>query len=361
MHGGGVEVVTVRTKLVVAAVALAAALVVPAVPAGALDVDELLDDPAMAHDPAVLRLVRLDRRVEALLRRSAVLEREVGRAALAYVDAAHRSDVADAAAAEAEAAVEERVRTAYQLGPGATLEALLSAETFPDLAAITEYTARTVELDERALCDAARAKVVADSARAFAEAELAAVALRLEELRRTLAEAQAHLDRAEGLAEEARLEHLAFEAEQRAIAEAAARATTWEDLRTLTYGEDQTPYLALLGPTGGRTCETPPGLVETGESFSGYASWYGWEFGGQSTAMGSVFDPRLFTAANRWLPMGTFLRVRNGERCAIVLVNDRGPYGRLERVIDLSMAAAQYLGVGVTWVDAEILVVAPPA
>jgi len=39
-----------------------------------------------------------------------------------------------------------------------------------------------------------------------------------------------------------------------------------------------------------------------------------------------------------------------------VLVNDRGPYGRLERVIDLSEAAAKYLGVGVSWVRAEILV-----
>ena len=39
------------------------------------------------------------------------------------------------------------------------------------------------------------------------------------------------------------------------------------------------PVLALLGPTGGRTCETPEGLAPTGEVFEGYASWYGWEFG----------------------------------------------------------------------------------
>ena len=90
--------------------------------------------------------------------------------------------------------------------------------------------------------------------------------------------------------------------------------------------------------------------------FDGYASWYGWEFGGQPTATGAIFDPRLFTAANRSLPFGTFLRVSYGGKCAIVLVNDRGPYGRLERVIDLSEAAAEYLGVGVSWVHAEILV-----
>ena len=39
-----------------------------------------------------------------------------------------------------------------------------------------------------------------------------------------------------------------------------------------------------------------------------------------------------------------------------MLVNDRGPYGNEERVIDLSEAAAKYLGVGVSYVHAEILV-----
>jgi rare lipoprotein A (peptidoglycan hydrolase) len=146
----------------------------------------------------------------------------------------------------------------------------------------------------------------------------------------------------------------AFEAQQRWVDEALARSGSW-DLGVIDYEQDQSHLLALLGPTGGRTCETPQGLVASGRTFSGYASWYGWEFGGQPTATGAIFDPRLFTAANRWLPFGTFLRVRHGDRCAIVLVNDRGPYGRLERVIDLSQAAAEFLGVGVSWVDAEIL------
>jgi rare lipoprotein A (peptidoglycan hydrolase) len=52
--------------------------------------------------------------------------------------------------------------------------------------------------------------------------------------------------------------------------------------------------------------------------------------------------------------------VSYGGSCAIVLVNDRGPYGRLERVIDLSEAAAKYLGVGVSWVRAEVLVPTSP-
>jgi rare lipoprotein A (peptidoglycan hydrolase) len=188
----------------------------------------------------------------------------------------------------------------------------------------------------------------------MAEASRVRLARRLDRLRSMLDVLQAKVDEATAIAEQAHLE-AEIEAQRRAVAEAVARAGSW-DLGVIDYGQDQSHLLALLGPTGGRTCETPAGLVESEQAFEGYASWYGWEFGGQPTATGAIFDPRLFTAANRWLPFGTFLRVHHGDRCAIVLINDRGPYGRLERVIDLSQAAAGYLGVGVSWVRAEILV-----
>lgn len=335
-------------------------LLAAALPAGADDLVGSSTDPALRNDPRIQRLAELERELDRLLARVEPLERRVGRAAVAYLEAARLADGASAAVAEAEARLAERIRTAYVMGPGATLEAFLGAETLADLETISEYTARTIALDERLLDELASAEVVAVAFRARAEAELAAVAPRLRALRAALAALHPKVERAIRLAEEARVEHEQLEEQRKALAEAAFRAETWEDLRTLSWREDQTPFLGLLGPTGGRTCETPPGLVETGERFSGYASWYGWEFGGQSTAMGAVFDPRLFTAANRWLPLGSYLRVRYGDRCAVVLVNDRGPYGRLERVIDLSQAAAQYLGVGVSWVEAEVLVVAPP-
>jgi len=332
--------------------ALAVALLAGALPARA--------DAGLADDPRIQRLERLERRADRLVARLDPLQREVGRAAIAFVEAARMAEAASAAVAEAEERLAERIRTAYELGPGAPLEAFLSAETLADLGAIGEYTARTVALDRRSLHELSRAEVVAVSLRAAAEAELAAVSPRLQALQTNLAALRRKLERAIRLAEEARVEHEQLEQQRAALEEAAMRAETLEDLRTLSWREDQIPFLALLGPTGGQTCDTPAGLVETGERFSGYASWYGWEFGGQPTAMGAIFDPRLFTAANRWLPLGSYLRVRNGDRCAIVLVNDRGPYGRLERVIDLSQAAAQYLGVGVSWVEAEVLVVAPP-
>ena len=50
-----------------------------------------------------------------------------------------------------------------------------------------------------------------------------------------------------------------------------------------------------------------------------------------------------------------FLRVHFDGKCAVVLVNDRGPY-KPGRVIDLSQAAGAYLGVGLNQVTADVLV-----
>ncbi len=222
------------------------------------------------------------------------------------------------------------------------------------MAMISEYASRTISVDDAALRETLIAQAVFQARRAQAEAARQAMAPRLDRLRSMLDVLRAKVDEATALAEQAHLE-AEIAAERERVAAAVTRAGSW-DLGVIDYGKDQSGLLALLGPTGGQTCDTPEGLIETGQSFDGYASWYGWEFGGQPTATGAIFDPRLFTAANRWLPFGTFLRVRYGDRCALVLVNDRGPYGRLERVIDLSQAAAQYLGVGVSWVHAEILV-----
>ena len=120
------------------------------------------------------------------------------------------------------------------------------------------------------------------------------------------------------------------------------------------YGDfPQAALLELLGPTGGRTCEIPPGLRDTGATVQGLATWYG---DPQGTAAGVPFDPTLFTAAHRTLPLGTFLRIHNGNRCAILLVNDRGPYGDYDRVIDVALSAGRYLGIGVSQVTAEVLV-----
>nr|WP_315870959.1 septal ring lytic transglycosylase RlpA family protein [Trichocoleus desertorum] len=77
----------------------------------------------------------------------------------------------------------------------------------------------------------------------------------------------------------------------------------------------------------------------------GWASWYGPGFNGNRSASGEIFNQNALTAAHRDLPFGTKVRVTNLDngRSVMVRINDRGPYAG-DRVIDLSAAAAQVLG-----------------
>jgi rare lipoprotein A len=79
----------------------------------------------------------------------------------------------------------------------------------------------------------------------------------------------------------------------------------------------------------------------------GRASWYGRLFQGHPTANGENFDMNDLTCAHRSLPMGSLVRVTNlsNNKTVVVRVNDRGPVPR-SRVIDLSYAAARFLGFG---------------
>jgi rare lipoprotein A len=72
------------------------------------------------------------------------------------------------------------------------------------------------------------------------------------------------------------------------------------------------------------------------------SSWYGPGFHGRLTANGERFDQNALTAAHKTLPFGTRLKVCF-KRCAVVRVNDRGPYIH-GRGIDLSKGAAIRIG-----------------
>lgn len=77
----------------------------------------------------------------------------------------------------------------------------------------------------------------------------------------------------------------------------------------------------------------------------GIASWYGPGFHGKKTSNGEIFNTYGMTAAHKFLPFNTNIRVtnlENGKSC-VVRVNDRGPFVD-DRIIDLSQAAAQQLG-----------------
>ena len=79
------------------------------------------------------------------------------------------------------------------------------------------------------------------------------------------------------------------------------------------------------------------------------ASWYGPGFQGRKTASGERFNTNEFTAAHRYLPFGTRVRVVNQStgRSVVVRINDRGPFLG-GRVIDLSRASAAAIGMGGT-------------
>jgi len=95
--------------------------------------------------------------------------------------------------------------------------------------------------------------------------------------------------------------------------------------------------------------------ASTGHTFSGMASYYGYE-AGRHTASGQRFNANGLTAAHRTLPFGTRVKVTHAGRSVVVTINDRGAFIR-GRVLDLSTGAARVVGLagrGVGRVVAEI-------
>jgi|GEM_PF-2935554 len=90
----------------------------------------------------------------------------------------------------------------------------------------------------------------------------------------------------------------------------------------------------------------------------GVASYYGKRFHNRKTASGEIFDMRELTAAHKYLPFGTQLKVtnlKNGKE-VWVRINDRLPQSS-KRVIDLSRGAAEALDMvrdGITKVRIEV-------
>jgi len=90
---------------------------------------------------------------------------------------------------------------------------------------------------------------------------------------------------------------------------------------------------------------TTPSTETGAHQLAGIASYYAEEFNGRNTANGEIFNMHAFTAAHRTLPFNTLVLVTNVETSlsVIVRINDRGPF-KDDRVIDLSLAAAQRIG-----------------
>jgi rare lipoprotein A len=107
---------------------------------------------------------------------------------------------------------------------------------------------------------------------------------------------------------------------------------------------------ALAGPKG-----AAPGSIQTG-----LAVYYADSLHGRKTASGAPYDKNALTAAHRSLPFGTVVEVTNLEnrRTVRVEINDRGPFGDGDRIIDLSRAAAEridMIGAGIVKVRVEVV------
>jgi rare lipoprotein A len=97
-----------------------------------------------------------------------------------------------------------------------------------------------------------------------------------------------------------------------------------------------------------------------GEVQVGLATWYGGALAGHPTANGERFDPSQMTAAHRHLEFGTWVEVTRLDtgQSVRVRINDRGPFGNEDRIIDLSRGAAEKIGLvrtGVTKVQVRIV------
>jgi len=91
----------------------------------------------------------------------------------------------------------------------------------------------------------------------------------------------------------------------------------------------------------------------------GKATWYGKALHGNLTASGERFDMNGLTAAHKWLPLGTYVKVTNyrNKKSVILKINDRIPETS-SPIIDVTRKAAELLGFrkrGVTLVKIEIL------
>ena len=97
--------------------------------------------------------------------------------------------------------------------------------------------------------------------------------------------------------------------------------------------------------SGGSNAHGASGDSKSLKTMEGIASYYADDFNGKKTANGETYNMYKMTAAHRSLPFNTKVKVTNldNKRSIIVRINDRGPF-KLERIIDLSMAAATQLG-----------------
>jgi rare lipoprotein A (peptidoglycan hydrolase) len=330
-----------------------AGAVLLALTAGGVSSADELSDARREQQAAEAELEAIAGDFDALADRYARVQARADLTAARLVDAYLQEGLLQAEAARSRALLDGRADAIYRAGPAAFVDVLLASSGPGDW--LTREKMLEGALDQGVAEATVAVAALEDARDLFREierdrTELVRLQQELTEIR-TMLEIQ--LAGAEADAHAAGERVAALVEQRRELRDSADLEQHYQNLTAVDGALAK--LLEMLGPTGGRGCQIPPDLEPTGQGFTGEASFYGEEFAGNPTAIGHIFNPALFTAAHRTLPLPSFLHVRYGSRCATVVVNDRGPYVD-GRVLDLSEGSAKYLGLpGVGDVRAEIL------
>ena len=258
-----------------------------------------------------------------------------------------------------------RAARMYKNGPGSILAPLFTSTTLTDLNKLGMFWESLAERDGRTLVETNKLKAQRDQERASLNSRVKNLEARVKNLdaqRKTLKVSKEQ--RTRSLQELKAAIQTAMDAEKRILA-ARAAAIKKPAPGPCTPGipaRDQrlATLLSWYSPATGSEGMMPSKLGPTGVVTSGDASWYGPGFDGCRSASGATFKASQMTAASVILPLGTILKVTRGGRAAVVVITDRGPYAH-GRVLDLSQAAAQAIGLGAGAVNMEILLPTEPA
>ena len=334
-------------------------LVLPGPPARADDLDAIrkqLAD-ANAQTARVLNeLKSLDSKTFAVNRSIAKGEKEVGQTESRIRSAESHVRELDGQIQSLRKSANVRAVRMYKNGPGSILAPLFTSTNLTDLSKLGMFWESLAEKDGKSLNEATRLRTQRDEEKAALAKTVANLEARVKSLDAQRASIKAAREQRAGSLQDLKVAiQKAMDAEKKVLA-ARAAAVKKPAPGPCTPGmpaRDQR-LAALL------SWISPDKLDPTGVVTTGDASWYGPGFDGCRSASGATFKAAQLTAASISLPLGTIVKVSRGGKATTVVITDRGPYAH-GRVIDLSQAAAQAIGLGAGAVDMEILLPTEPA
>lgn len=347
-----------RCSLIVILLA-ACVLVLPGERASADDLDAIRNQLANANAQTARvlnELKSLDSKIFGVNRSIAKDEKEVGATESRIRSAeAHIREI-DGQIATVRKSANVRAVRMYKNGPSSILAPLFTSTTLTDLSKLGMFWESLAEKDTRTVDEAARLRAQRDEEKAALATTVKNLEARVKSLDAQRATLKTNREQRTRSLQDLKVAiQAAMDAEKKVLAARAAaiKKPTPGPCTPGLPARDQR-LAALLGWI------SPARLGPTGVVTTGDASWYGPGFDGCRSASGATFRAAQLTAASISLPIGTFLKVTHGGRAVTVVITDRGPYAH-GRVLDLSQAAAQAIGLGAGSVSMEILLPTEPA